>query len=145
MKKMVCSLLAFLLLAGCAPAVDPDLTPESIMKNALRKSEEEVQEALGVSFEGAERQGRSPTTICWSAASPLGTRWRTKLNSSFTKGSWLVCGTPSPLWKPPKRHGIFWLGWRGSRGSKGCVPPWRIPMDKGLPMTAMIPLRTSRL
>ena len=42
MKKMVCSLLAFLLLTGCAPAVDPDLTPESIMKNALRKSEEEV-------------------------------------------------------------------------------------------------------
>lgn len=145
MKKMVCSLLAFLLLTGCAPAVDPDLTPESIMKNALRKSEEEVQEALGVSFEGAET-GAQPNYYLLECSVPFGDQVADQIEFQFYKGKLACVRYTFSALKTPEETWDFLAGMaRGSRGSKGCVPPWRIPMDKGLPMTAMIPLRTSRL
>ena len=104
MKKMVCSLLAFLLLTGCAPAVDPDLTPESIMENALRKSEEEVQEALGVSFEGAET-GAQPNYYLLECSVPFGDQVADQIEFQFNRGN-LTCvrytfsalGTPEETW-----------------------------------------------
>lgn len=104
MKKMVCSLLAFLLLTGCAPAVDPDLTPESIMENALRKSEEEVQEALGISFEGAET-GAQPNYYLLECSVPFGDQVADQIEFQFYKGK-LACvrytfsslGTPEETW-----------------------------------------------
>lgn len=104
MKKMVCSLLAFLLLTGCAPAVDPDLTPESIMKNALRKSEEEVQEALGISFEGAET-GAQTNFYLLECSVPFGDQVADQIEFQFNRGN-LTCvrytfsslGTPEETW-----------------------------------------------
>ena len=89
MKKMVCSLLAFLLLTGCAPAVDPDLTPESIMKNTLRKSEEEVQEALGISFEGAET-GAQTNFYLLECSVPFGDQVADQIEFQFNRGK-LAC------------------------------------------------------
>lgn len=68
MKKMVCSLLAFLLLTGCAPAVDPDLTPESIMENALRKTPEEVEENLGLVLDDEHLAEHSSTAYAYDCA-----------------------------------------------------------------------------
>lgn len=104
MKKMVCALLAFLLLAGCAPAVDPDLTPESIMENALRKSEEEVQEALGISFEGAET-GAQTNFYLLECSVPFGDQVADQIEFQFNRGN-LTCvrytfsslGTPEETW-----------------------------------------------
>ncbi len=104
MKKMVCALLAFLLLAGCAPAVEPDLTPESIMENALRKSEEEVQEALGISFEGAET-GAQTNFYLLECSVPFGDQVADQIEFQFNRGN-LTCvrytfsalGTPEETW-----------------------------------------------
>ena len=112
MKKMVCALLAFLLLAGCAPAVDPDLTPESIMKNALRKSEEEVQEALGISFEGAET-GAQPNYYLLECSVPFGDQVADQIEFQFYKGK-LACVryTFSALETPKETWDFF--GWDGA-------------------------------
>ncbi len=53
-------IVLFFMLTGCSGKDPPNLSPDNILKNALRKTQEEVEEALGVDLEADSLEG-SPT------------------------------------------------------------------------------------